>query len=260
MSSPAELTDTHAHLTHPDYGRDSGLVPRAVSAGVSHIITVGFDLRTSETGARLAADNDHVWHAPGIHPHDAKDADSQTFSRLRELASLPRVAAIGETGLDFYRDRSPRETQIDVFRRHLDLAAELGLPVIVHSREANQQVLDVWAESSCRLGVLHCFSGDDEIARRAIALGLYIGITGPVTFRNGERLRSIVAQLPRDRVLLETDCPYLAPDPHRGNVNEPAYVPLIAEAVAKCWGITSAETAEITTANALRCLPALAGT
>jgi len=259
VSALAELTDTHAHLTHPDYGTDPGLVARAAGRGVGRIITVAFDLRTSETGAVVAASDAHVWHAPGIHPHDAMHVDPEALSQLRRLASLPRAAAIGETGLDFYRDRSPRETQIRAFRQHLELAAELGLPVIVHSRNAAEEVLDIWAEGRCRLGVLHCFSGEAETARRAIELGLYLGIAGTITFRNAEPLRSLVARLPRDRVLLETDCPYLAPEPYRGKANEPAYLPLIAQAVAQCWGATLAETAAITTANAARCFPALAG-
>jgi TatD DNase family protein len=254
----AELTDTHAHLTHPDYRADRGLVARAAARGVGRIISAGFDPRTSETGALLAASDARVWHAPGIHPHDAVHVDAEALSQVRRLASLPRAVAIGETGLDFYRDRSPRETQIRAFRHHLDLAAELGLPVILHSRNATEQVLDIWAQSGCRLGVLHCFSGDPETARRAIGLGLYLGIAGPITYRNAERLRSLVAGLPRDRVVLETDCPYLAPDPHRGKINEPAYLPLIAQAVARCWDTTLAETAAITSANAARCFPVLA--
>ncbi|UCH34471.1 MAG: TatD family hydrolase [Armatimonadota bacterium] len=256
---PFALTDTHAHLTHPDYRGDPGLVARAATAGVTHIITVGFDLRTSETGAQLAADSEHVWHSPGVHPHDASGVAAAEIAELRRLAQLPRVAAIGETGLDFYRDRSPRNAQASAFRAHLELAAELGLPVIVHSRDAHDDVLAIWAESPCRHGVMHCFSGDAGVARRAIDLGLYVWIAGPVTFRNAERLRSIVRDLPRDRILLETDCPYLAPHPHRGEANEPAYLPLIAQAVAQCWGVAPEEVAKITSENAARCFPALAG-
>jgi len=259
VSASAQLTDTHAHLTHPDYNGGGDLAARAAAAGVGRIITVGFDLATSESGARLAADHPSVWHSPGIHPHDASKVNPQALDRLRRLAELPRVAAIGETGLDFYRDRSPRQVQVEAFRAHLQLAKKLGLPVIVHSRQANDEVLAIWAESECRLGVLHCFSGDEGIARRAVELGLYIGIAGPVTFRNGERLRAVVRGAPRDRILLETDCPYLAPDPYRGQTNEPAYLPLIARAVAQCWGAAVEEVAAITSANATRCFPALAG-
>jgi TatD DNase family protein len=257
VSELSHLTDTHAHLTHPDYSGDHGLVPRAVAVEVNKVITVGFDLQTSEGGARLAAADPHVWHSPGIHPHDASRLTAQALERLAELAAQPRVAAIGETGLDFYRDRSPRDAQARAFRAHLELASELGLPVILHSRDANDEVLKIWEESACRRGVMHCFSGDEQIARRAVELGLYLGIAGPVTFRNGERLRSVVGAAPHDSILLETDCPYLAPDPHRGKRNEPAYLPLIAEAVAQCWGASVEEVAAVTSANAARCFPAL---
>ena len=259
MRAAAELTDTHAHLTHPQYCGDRGVIARAAAGGVGRIITVGFDLPTSQSGALLAAEDPRVWHSPGIHPHDASQAAPESLKELRRLATLPRAAAIGETGLDFYRERSPREAQLHAFRDHLQLAADLDLPVIVHSRDAGEQVLAAWQESRCRLGVLHCFSGDAAVAQRAIELGLYLGIAGPATFRNAERLRSIVASLPRDRILLETDCPYLAPHPHRGQINEPAYLALIAEAVAQCWGASLAEVAAITSANAARCFPALNG-
>ena len=259
MSELPHFTDTHAHLTHPDYRGDRGLITRAAAAGVNCIITVGFDLPTSRAGAEVAAGADGVWHAPGVHPHDASQVGPETLSELRRLAGLPKTAAIGETGLDFYRNRSPRETQIAAFQQHLELAAERGLPVIVHSRDAHHEVLAVWEESRCRAGVMHCFSGDADIARRALDLGLYLGIAGPITFRNAERLRAVVGAAPRDRILLETDCPYLTPDPHRGKRNEPAYVPLIAEAVARCWDVTAEEVASITSANAARCFPALGG-
>ncbi|HUT74041.1 MAG TPA: TatD family hydrolase [Armatimonadota bacterium] len=275
MSAGVGLTDTHAHLTHPDLWHSrlgcapgitgegacatSAPIARAAAAGVGRIITVGFDLATSASGARLAATDERVWHAPGIHPHDASCVGPEALAELRRLATLPRAVAIGETGLDFYRDRSPRDAQAAAFRAHLALAAELDLPVIVHSRDAHQEVLAIWAEGERRRGVLHCFSGDADIARRAVEIGLYIGIAGPVTFRSAERLRAIVRGLPRERVLLETDCPYLAPHPHRGEPNEPAYLPLIAAAVAQCWGVTAAEVAQITTANAAACFPELAG-
>jgi len=258
VSAADELTDTHAHLTHPDFRDDRDLLARAAMRGVTRVITVGFDLPTSEAGAELATRDERVWHAPGIHPHDASRVNDEAVSQLRRLASLPRVGAVGETGLDFYRDRSPRAAQAAAFRAHLQLAAELDLPVIVHSRDAHEDVLAIWADSRCRRGVLHCFSGDGELARRAIDLGLYIGIAGPVTFRNARGLREVVRQVPRDRLLLETDCPYLAPDPHRGKANEPAYLSLIAQAAAECWDVTPAEVAAITTANAAACFPALA--
>jgi TatD DNase family protein len=259
VSASAQLTDTHAHLTHPDYRRGDDLVAHAAAAGVARIITVGFDLATSESGARLAAAHPSLWHSPGVHPHDASRVNPQALDRLRRLAEAPRVAAIGETGLDFYHDRSPRPIQVEAFRAHLRLATELGLPVIVHSRQANEEVLAVWKESECRLGVLHCFSGDAGIAQRAVELGLFIGLAGPVTFRNAENLRAMVRSAPRDRIVLETDCPYLAPEPHRGQTNESAYLPLIAQAVARCWGTTLEEVAAITGANATRCFPALTG-
>ena len=259
MSAPPDLTDTHAHLTHPDYRGDPEVIARAAAVGVRRVITVGFDLPTSMAGALLAANDPRVWHAPGVHPHDASDLGPESLSELRRLARLARCAAIGETGLDFYRNRSPREVQVRAFGAHLELAADVGLPVIVHSRQAHREVLDIWAGSGCRQGVLHCFSGDAGVARRAVELGLYVGVAGPVTFANAQRLREVVQQVPHDRLLLETDCPYLTPHPYRGKRNEPAYLPLIAQAVAECWGITTAEVAAVTSTNAARCFLTLAG-
>jgi TatD DNase family protein len=194
----------------------------------------------------------------GFHPHDAKTADAAALVELRDLARHSRVVAIGEMGLDFYRDRSPRDVQRRVFRRQLQIAAELGKPVVVHDREAHADTLEIlqqWiAESQTTFseyrGVLHCFSGNLALAQAVIELGFFIGVDGPITYRNARKLPDIVKALPLDRLLVETDAPFLTPHPHRGQRNEPAYVRLVAEKIADTKNLPPEEVAQATTANA----------
>ncbi len=253
------FVDTHAHLDFSQFDADrEQVIERAVAAGVIAIVNAGADLVSSRRAVALAEADPHIWAAVGVHPHEAKTVTAEVLAELRDLAGHPRVVAVGEMGLDYYRDLSPRDVQRRVFRQQLDLAREVGKPIIIHDRQAHADVLRIlheWVGSGDRqdtVGVVHCFSGDVGMAREVIALGLYVGIDGPVTYPNAGRLRAVVAGVPLERVLIETDCPYLTPHPHRGRRNEPAYVRLVAEAVAEAKGVALADVARVTTENARR--------
>ncbi len=255
------LTDTHVHLDLPQFDPDrEKVIERALEAGVTRIVTIGINLESSRTAIALVEDHLHIYAAVGTHPHDAVTLTPQALSELRELAQHPKVVAIGEIGLDFYRDLSPRDQQQIAFERQLELAAELGLPVIVHCREAQAQVmatLRAWAArypapANGWRGVLHAFPGDQAMAKAAREVGFMIALGGPVTFQNARRLQALVPRLSLDQLLLETDAPYLAPHPHRGQRNEPAWLTLVAEAIARLREVPLAEVVERTTANAVR--------
>lgn len=226
------MIDSHAHLTAKAYRKDLGAVlRRARDAGVASILTVGYDMASSEAGVRLAEKHPDVYAAVGIHPHDATTLNLDALGRLEELAASPKVIAVGEIGLDFYRDLSPRRIQEDAFRLQIGLAKDLELPIIVHDRDAHQRTVQVLREERVSRGVLHCFSGDVNLARQGIEIGLYISFAGPITF-NGKKAAEILGHIPEERVLIETDCPYLTPVPYRGKRNEPAYVRYVLERVA----------------------------
>jgi TatD DNase family protein len=245
------LVDSHAHIYGRDFAGDfDGMLQRAEDAGVAAILTVGTDIESSRQSVELAEKHPHIYAAVGIHPHDASRVTEACHGIIRELAlSSPKVVAIGEIGLDFYRDRSPRNDQERVFRRFLCMARELDKPVIVHDRDAHRQVLECLREEGTRQGVLHCFSGDAAMAAEAIAMGFYISIPGTVTYPANEALRDVVRAVSIDRMLVETDCPYLSPAPHRGKRNEPAFVRLAAERVAEVKGLSLEDVARITTKN-----------
>jgi TatD DNase family protein len=251
------MIDTHAHLDDAAFSADlPGVLERARAAGVDHILAVGADLPSSRAAVTLAEGHESIWAAVGVHPHDAGKLYPADLDELRELARHDRVVAIGETGLDFFRNLSSREAQIAAFRLHLDLARELSLPVIVHDRDAHEDTLRelkrwVAYQYGERFGVLHCFSGDLAMAQEAIALGFYISIAGPVTYAKNGPLVEVVRQLPLDRLLLETDCPYLTPEPLRGRRNEPAFVVLTAQEVARIRGLSVQAVAAATAANAV---------
>ena len=258
-----KLTDTHTHLDFPQFDGDrERVIERAATAGVRAIVNVGTDLASSRAAVALAEACPQIYAAVGVHPHDAKTLTGNMLEELRALALHPKVVAIGEIGLDFFRDLSPRDKQRQAFQQQLALASEAGKPVIVHDRDAHSEVMAIlrhWAcpersrraESDHRpLGVLHCFSGDLAMAQEAIELGFYISIAGPVTFKNARSLRELVRQLPLEKLLVETDCPYLTPHPHRGKRNEPAYVKLVAQEVARAKGLSLEEVARITSDNA----------
>lgn len=246
-------TDTHCHLNHPDlYPEWQAALFRAQQSGVQRLILIGYDLESSRRAVELSEQSDALYATVGIHPHDAAQCNAHTLQALRELADHPRVVAIGEIGLDFYRNLSPREAQYQAFHAQMQLAHSLNLPIVIHCREAYEEVLSVLAQYPEVRGVLHCFSGTAEQAQRGLELGYYLGIGGVATFKSAEMLRAIVQATPRDRLLLETDAPYLAPHPYRGKRNEPAYLPLIAQQVAALWGTTLETVSEITEANAQR--------
>ncbi len=267
--SKLTLIDTHAHLDFSKFEADRpAAIERAKEAGVAAIVNVGTDLASSRRAVNLSEQYEVVYAAVGMHPHSAKKLDGATLAQLRELAQNPKVVAVGEIGLDYFRDLSPRDVQRRAFQAQLAWAARLGKPVIIHDRDAHDDVLDAltkWAaglNSSAlagRLGVLHTFSGDLDMARTAIDLGFYISISGPVTYRNAGQLPGVVRALPLERLLVETDCPFLTPEPYRGKRNEPAYTRLVAERVAVLRGISLDDLARATTANARR-LFALANT
>lgn len=257
------LVDTHAHLDFSRFDADrQAVIERAQTAGVGAIVNVGTDLVSSRRAVSLAAEHDTIYAAVGMHPHDAKKLNGAALAELRELAQHPKVVAVGEIGLDYYRDRSPRDVQRRAFQAQLACATKLERPVIIHDRDAHGEIMEMladWADGQKgsslegRLGVLHTFSGDLAMAERAIELGFYISFSGPVTYKNARRLPEIVQALPQDRLLVETDCPFLAPHPYRGKRNEPAYVRLVAERVATLRGTSLEDLAEATTASA-RCL------
>jgi TatD DNase family protein len=256
------LVDSHAHLDFSQFDADRpAVLDRARAAAVVAIVDVGADLESSRRAVALAESEPMVYASVGVHPHDARMLDGAVLAELRALAGHPKVVAVGEIGLDFYRNLSPHDVQRRAFRAQLAWAAQMALPVIVHDREAHEPVLSIledWATGLAgsplagRAGILHSFSGDLAMAERAMALGFYISISGPVTYQNARRLPEIVAALPLDRLLIETDCPYLPPHPYRGQRNEPAYVQLVAERIATIRGVAIDDIAAATTANARR--------
>ncbi|MBN1140365.1 MAG: YchF/TatD family DNA exonuclease [Deltaproteobacteria bacterium] len=251
------LVDSHAHLDDPRFAEDlEAVLERAAEVGIVNILTVGGNLEGSRAAVALAERYPQVFAAVGIHPHDAKFADAAAFSELEELArSHPKVTAIGETGLDFFYDLSPRDVQERVFREQLRMARRLHLPVIIHDRDAHDEIHRVLVEESAGKpyrGVLHCFSGDREFARRCLDLGFYLSFAGPLTYPKNEELRAVVAETPAERLLVETDCPYLAPQKHRGQRNEPAFVRITAEKVAKLKQLSMEDISRITCRNAER--------
>jgi len=256
------LIDTHAHLDFSRFDNDRpATIERAQAAGVAAIVDVGTDLLSSRRAVELAEQYTDVYAAVGMHPHDAKKLDGAALAELRALAQRPKVVAVGEIGLDFYRDLSPRAVQRRAFQAQLAWAAKMGKPVIIHDRDAHDEIMEIltgWATGlensplAGRMGVLHTFSGDLGMAEKAIDLGFYVSFSGPVTYKNAGQLASVAKALPLDRILVETDCPFLTPHPHRGKRNEPAYVRLVAERIAALRGMPFEEMAMATTANAHR--------
>jgi len=240
-------------LNDPKFASDvDKVIERANEADVGAIIVPGYDLPSSEKAVELAESYDCVFATIGIHPHDSKCYDDKTAVRLVELSRHKKVLAIGEIGLDFHYNFSPRDDQFRAFEAQINLAGTLGLPIVIHSRESNQEALQVLKKHSSNIigGVFHFFSGDIEFARKVLDAGLYIGVDGPITYKASEQMRRVVDWCPLDRILIETDCPYLAPVPMRGKRNEPAYVRVVAEEAARIKGISVEELAEVTTNNA----------
>ena len=247
------LVDSHCHLDFPDFAAErDAVVARARTAGVGTMLTIGTRLDQFPPVRAIAETYDDVWCSVGAHPHEAADHVETTAAELVAFAEHPRVVGIGETGLDFHYDHSPRDVQELVFRAHIAASRASGLPLIVHAREADDDIARVLREEKAPAGVLHCFSSGRALAEAALELGFYISISGIVTFRNAADLRAIVRDVPLDRLLVETDAPYLAPVPYRGKRNEPAYVAATAAAVAALKGVEPAELAAATTENFFR--------
>lgn len=247
------LIDTHAHLIDKSYNKDlESVLKRAREAGVEAIINVGYTLSLARKAVALAEVYAPLYATVGIHPHDAAGVPENYLEILQELAKKPKVVALGEMGLDFYRNLSPPRIQEKIFRNQLSLAKELRLPVVVHDRDAHQKVLQILKEEKAGDpgGVLHCFSGDLRMARECFELGFHISVAGPVTYNKASTLQEVVATCPRDRLLLETDCPYLTPHPYRGKRNEPAHVALVCRQVAALRAETFEEVANYTAENA----------
>lgn len=248
------LVDTHCHLNHHDLASDvAGVLLRAREADVGRVICAGFDMESSLLAASQARKYPTVYATVGVHPHDASMLRPRDEEELERLCREEKVVAVGETGLDYHYDLSPRDIQKRAYRFHIRLAHKVGLPLVIHSREAGSDILEILADEGMPESgaVLHCFSGDMDMACRALEMGCHLGIAGTITFRSADDFRSTVEGLPLDSLLIETDAPYLAPHPHRGKRNEPAYVRLVAERLADVKGISLNEVAESTTANAL---------
>ncbi len=258
------FVDTHCHLDFYVFDQDRGeVLDRSREAGVYPILNPGIDLETSRAAIKLAEANPNVYAAVGVHPNDGQAWTDSTIKELRNLARHPKVVAIGEIGLDYYRDRTPHNLQMQIFRAQLALASEVNLPVIIHSRQAGTDVLTVltqWYSALARHdspladrpGVLHSFEGDLETAQRAIDMRFYIGVTGPLTYQNAPERRALFSILPIERILTETDSPFLAPHPYRGQRNEPAFIRVIAEALSSTQNLPLSTVAETTSANAAR--------
>lgn len=264
---PRMLVDTHAHLNSAEFDADlQEVLERAAAAGVGQLICIGYDLPSTERAIALADGDPRIYATAGLHPNSVSQAQTEWKSALERLAGHPRVVAIGETGLDYYRDWTPMDQQRDAFRWHLELADRAGLPVVVHNRESDDHVtatLRAWAErrlSRGAPGVLHSFCGGRAMMRDCAAAGYAISFSGMVTFRNRSlaHLADCAREAPAEAMLVETDCPYLAPVPHRGQRNEPAFVRAVAERVAALRALSMEEIERATTANARRVFPKLA--
>jgi len=251
------LIDTHAHLTMSEFSDIPEVIGRSKEAGVGYIINASFDLDSSIKGVELASNNEMIYASVGIHPHHAEAVDDASVNKLRELSSGGKVVAIGETGLDYFENPVPKEVQKKAFARHIRLAEELGLPLIFHGREADDDMLEVIKEAGQGKikGVFHCFSSGKEFAQKVLDLGFLISFTAVITFKNAHNARSVAEYAPLDRIMLETDCPYLAPQAFRGKKNEPSYVRFVAEKLAEIKKVPFETVEEITTGNALKFFP-----
>jgi TatD DNase family protein len=256
-----DLIDTHCHLDFERYDDDRDVViQRAATAGVNRIIIPSIDVESSRAVVRLAQQGTGVFTAVGIHPNSTTDFHDSMIDDLRELAAETKVISIGEIGLDYYWDKSPKDIQAKAFEMQLQLAAELELPVIIHNRDASDDVmaiLEAWvrdlpASLKTRPGVLHSFSAPLAIAERALAAGFYLGFTGPITFKKADDLRRAASITPLNRILVETDGPFLTPEPYRGKRNEPAYIPYIVDRLATVKQVTGETMGQVTTDNAVR--------
>ncbi len=247
------LFDTHVHLNVKQFDHDyEEVIRRAQAAGVKEMLVVGFDKKTIDRALKLVEQYSFLYAAVGWHPVDAIDMNDQHLHMLEELAAHPKVVALGEMGLDYHWDKSPKEVQKEVFRKQIRLAKKVNLPIIIHNREADDDIVEILdeEEASSVGGIMHCFSGDREMAKRCLEMNFHISFGGPVTFKNAQLPKEVAKMVPLERLLIETDCPYLAPHPYRGKRNEPAYVKLVAEQIAQLREMSFEELAMQTTKNA----------
>lgn len=251
------LTDTHAHLDAVQFDEDRAeTIERARANGVTRIVNVGFNRQTIPSSLKLAETYDWIYSTVGWHPQDAKDMREEDIVWLEQLCNHEKVVAIGEIGLDYYWDTSPKDVQERVFREQIRMARKVGLPIVIHNRDAHQDIVRVLREENAAEvgGIMHCFSGSWETAKQCLEMNFYISFGGPITFKNAKQPKEVLAKVPIDRLLIETDAPYLTPHPYRGKRNESAYVRLVAEAAAEIKGISLEKIAQITTENATNLL------
>lgn len=249
------LFDTHAHLNATQFNEDvEQVIERARAEGVSHIVVVGFDRPTIQRAMELADQYSFIYAAVGWHPVDAIHMTDEDLIMIERLAAHPKVVALGEMGLDYYWDQSPKEVQKEVFRKQIRLAKKVKLPIIIHNRDATADIVHILQEEQAAEvgGVMHCFTGSVEVAHQCIDMNFYISFGGPVTFKNAKKPKEVAKEIPLDRLLIETDCPYLTPHPFRGKRNEPSYVKYVAEAIAELKGLSFEEVAQKTSDNAKR--------
>ncbi len=243
--------DSHAHIQHSQFNPDrEAVIQRAAVANVSNILVIGFNFETSLGAVELAETYNHVYATVGMHPHDSRDLTADVLKTFRDLLNHPKVVALGEIGLDYYRNLSPQEIQKDAFEKQLDLAEEMEVPIIIHNRDAYMDILPILEARQGKVkGVLHCFTGEIDLMHRSLDVGFYIGIGGIVTYPNAKDVQQVATEVPLDRLLIETDCPWLTPQFRRGKRNEPAYVTEVALKIAELRHTTIEAIGEITSKN-----------
>ncbi|GAB3054445.1 TatD family hydrolase [Virgibacillus ainsalahensis] len=247
------LFDTHVHLNAEQFFEDRHeTIQRAFDAGVTYMTVVGFDRETIPLAIEIAEQNETIYAAVGWHPVDAIDMTDEDLDWIEELSAHPKVVAIGEMGLDYHWDKSPKDIQKEVFRRQIRLAKRLNMPIIIHNREATEDIIEILQEENAKEvgGIMHCYNDSVEYVQACLDMNFYISLGGPVTFKNATLPKEVAAQVPLDRLLVETDAPFLAPHPNRGKRNEPAYVTLVAEKIAELRNMSFEEISQITTENA----------
>ncbi len=249
------LFDTHVHLNAEQFDSDlNEVIGRAKESGVEKMVVVGFDRPTIKKAMELVEEYDFLYASVGWHPVDAIDMTDEDLVWIEELSAHPKVVALGEMGLDYHWDKSPKDVQKEVFRKQIRLARKVQLPIVIHNRDATADIVEILKEENAQEvgGIMHCFSGSAETAMECVELNFYISLGGPVTFKNAKKPKEVANVVPIEKLLVETDCPYLAPHPYRGKRNEPAYVRLVAEEIASIKEISIEEVEKITTENALR--------
>lgn len=243
--------DSHAHYDDERFDEDrESLIEGLRKKGVDFIVNAAADMKSCHTSLALAEKYPFIYSSVGVHPHDVKDLTEADIEEMRKLAAHSKVVAIGEIGLDYYYDHSPREDQRKWFKVQLELAKELDLPVIIHSRDASQETFDMILESGIKEGVIHCFSGSYELAKEYVKRGFYLGIGGALTFKNAKKTVEVVEGIDLEHLLIETDCPYLTPAPHRGERNDSSYLKFVVEKIAQIKGISTDEVAKRSSENA----------